>query len=95
MAGGEGWPDQSLRMAYEGACGAGAIIHHLRGRRSPETEAAHAIFSRAEHDLHARIADCVSGREKQRQGFERDIELAAVLDVRRAAPFLDDGAYRA
>jgi 2-phosphosulfolactate phosphatase len=48
---GERWPDGSLRPAFEDLVGAGAIIHHLPGTKSPEAELAEATFLRFQDDF--------------------------------------------
>jgi len=48
---GEGWPDGSLRPAIEDWLGAGAIIAHLSGARSPEAELACHAFLHAQPEL--------------------------------------------
>ncbi len=91
---GELWPnDGSLQPALEDQCGAGAVIAQLPGRRSPEAEAAVAVFRDALHELFARMRGCASGVWKQLRALDRDIELAAQHDVSDAAPMLRDGVY--
>jgi len=91
---GERWSgDHSLRPALEDLIGAGALIDHLPGRRSPEAMAAWAAYREAEPDLDGRLRDCSSGRELIGQGFEADLALAAQLNVSDAVPVLIDGAY--
>lgn len=90
---GERWPDGSLRPAIEDLIGAGAIISHLPGDRSPEADIAVAAFESVADRLFDRVLACASGREVAERGFERDIELATALDVSQAVPVLDDDAF--
>jgi 2-phosphosulfolactate phosphatase len=91
---GERWRDGSLRPAWEDWVGAGAIIAHLPGARSPEAESALAAFRAAAFDLPGGLQRCSSGRELVAEGYAADVELAAALDVSDVAPILRDGAYR-
>lgn len=92
---GERWRDGSLRPAWEDWVGAGAIIAHLPGRRSPEAAAALAAFTAARAELHAALCGCASGKELIADGFDGDVRLAAALNASRVAPLLTQGAYRA
>ena len=92
---GERWRDGSLRPAWEDWAGAGAIIAHLPGRRSPEAAAALAAFTAARDDLYAALCGCASGKELIEGGFGGDVRLAAGLNVSEVAPLLTQGAYRA
>lgn len=91
---GERWPDDlSLRPAFEDFVGAGAIITHLAGTRSPEAEAAQTVFEANMSDLPAVLTRCSSGRELTDMGFLEDISLTAVLNVDSVAPMLKDSAF--
>jgi 2-phosphosulfolactate phosphatase len=90
---GEQWADGSLRPAIEDLLGAGAIICHLPGRRSPEADVAVAAFQHFRHDLGAGLRQCGSASELIGGGFEDDVALAAALDVSRCVPVLTHGAY--
>ncbi len=90
---GERWPDGSLRPALEDGIGAGAIITHLPGPRSPEAEWAAATFARFQPDLLGTLQRCSSGKELISQGFAADVALAADLNCSHATPLLTDGAY--
>jgi 2-phosphosulfolactate phosphatase len=90
---GEKWPDGSLRPAIEDLIGAGAIISHLSGRRSPEAQIAVAAFVCAQNHLLRTLQQGGSGREIIELGFGSDIELAAALNQSEYAPLLRDGAY--
>lgn len=91
---GERWPDQSLRPGLEDWIGAGAVIHHLPGTRSPEAEAAEAAFLNARDRLEEVLRGCSSGREAAARGTPEDVRLAAALAVSPAVPRLVDGAYQ-
>jgi 2-phosphosulfolactate phosphatase len=93
VAAGERWPDGSLRPAVEDLVGAGAILHALGGRPSPEARAAVAAFLDAAADLPAILAGCASGRELAARGHAADLRLAAGHDVSRAVPRLSGGAF--
>jgi 2-phosphosulfolactate phosphatase len=91
---GERWrQDFSLRPAFEDLVGAGAIIRHLEGTRSPEAQAAVAAFAAAAPQLAALLHQCSSGKELVELGFAPDVELACQLDVSDCAPILRNGAY--
>lgn len=91
---GERWPDKTLRPSLEDQLGAGAIIHHLRGSKSTEAQAAETLFLHFRADLLATLRACGSGKELIGRGFAEDVDLAAALDVSTSAPLLHDGAYR-
>jgi 2-phosphosulfolactate phosphatase len=93
IAAGERWDDLTLRPALEDLLGAGAIIHALQGNRSPEAEAAQAVFLRFQHSLDATLARCASGRELVARGFAADLRLAAALGVSPTAPILVDREF--
>jgi len=90
---GERWPDGSLRPALEDWLGAGAIIRALSGSRSPEAEAAAAIFERYRDDLIAILDRCGSGREMRERGHDRDAHIAGDLDVSQSVPRFDGLAF--
>ena len=92
---GERWRDGSLRPAWEDWIGAGAIIVHLPGRRSPESAAALAAFAAARDEVHSALCACASGKELITGGFAGDVELAAALNASPVAPLLTRGAYLA
>jgi 2-phosphosulfolactate phosphatase len=90
---GERWSDESLRPAIEDLIGAGAIIHHLPGTRSPEAALAEAAFLHFQDDLKSCLLGCSSGKELVERGFRGDVELAYELDESNCAPILAQGAY--
>lgn len=91
---GERWRDShTLRPAFEDLLGAGAIIHHLRGTKSPEAMLAETAFERFRGELGDCMFRCSSGRELVEKGFAADVELAAAFNVSSAAPMLVEGAY--
>jgi 2-phosphosulfolactate phosphatase len=93
VAAGERRPDGSLRPAVEDLVGAGAVLHALGGRPSPEARAAVAAFLDAAAHLPATLAGCASGRELAARGHAADLRLAAELDVSRVVPHLSGGAF--
>lgn len=98
IAGGERWPDGSLRPALEDLLGAGAILSALRaaeaGRLSPEAEAARACFE-GTADVAAAVAGSVSGRELIEGGFGEDVAIAVEIDACHLVPVLSGGAFTA
>ena len=90
---GERWPDGSLRPAVEDLIGAGAIISHLAGSRSPEARAAEAVFAAGRNDLGGVIEACASGQELIRRGYFDDVELASRVDCSKSAPLLRAESY--
>ena len=90
---GERWPDDRLRSAVEDLIGAGAIISHLRGSKSPEARAAEAVFAASRTDLARIIAACASGQELIQRGFPADIDHSSRLDCSASAPLLQDESY--
>ncbi len=90
---GERWHDGSLRPALEDLLGAGAIIHHLAGARSPEAALAEHAFLRFRDTLMDALRQCGSGKELIGRGFSGDVELAGALNASDGAPVLINGAY--
>ena len=90
---GERWPDDSLRPAVEDLVGAGAIIRHLAGSKSPEAHAAAAVFEASRTDLPGIVAACASGQELIRRGFRTDVEQASRLDCSDSVPLLRGESY--
>jgi 2-phosphosulfolactate phosphatase len=91
---GERWQDDgSLRPAFEDLIGAGAIINHLNGRRSPEALVALAAFRAVESELAHVLRQCSSGKELLARGFATDVMLAAQLNISACAPVLVNDAY--
>ena len=90
---GERWADGSLRPALEDLLGAGAILAHLRGSRSPEADVAVAVFERYQASLIAALAGCSSGRELELRGHHTDTSLAGLLNVSDCVPRFDGEAF--
>ena len=92
---GERWrSDGSLRPALEDWLGAGAVIQHLTGPKSPEALAAEQIFRLYEADLPGVLRQIASGIELIEDGFAEDVALAAQLNISQTVPRLLDGAYQ-
>jgi 2-phosphosulfolactate phosphatase len=90
---GERWQDGSLRPAFEDLLGAGAIIRHLPGMRSPEAAVAEATFLHCQHDVKTYLQQCGSGKELIQWGCAADVELAAALEQSDCVPVLREDAY--
>jgi 2-phosphosulfolactate phosphatase len=90
---GERWQDGSLRPAFEDLLGAGAIIRHLPGMRSPEAAAAEATFLHCQHDVGTYLHQCGSGQELIQRGCAADVALAAALEQSDCVPVLRQDAY--
>ncbi len=92
-AGERWWDDGTLRPAFEDLFGAGAVIAHLLGSRSPEAFAAAAVFHAGREKANELIKECASGRELIARGSGNDVGLAAMIDVSNCVPRLESGAY--
>lgn len=90
---GERWLDGSLRPSFEDLIGAGAIIHYLDDKLSPEAYAARSAFEGAKQNLENLLLGCSSGKELIERGYKQDVLLAAELNVSDCVPTLQDGAY--
>jgi 2-phosphosulfolactate phosphatase len=90
---GERWDDDSLRPACEDLLGAGAIIRHLPGTRSPEAALAEATFLHFQNAVDACLQQCGSGQELISRGFAEDVTLAGALHASDCVPVLTEGAY--
>jgi len=90
---GERWREGSLRLALEDWLGAGAILRSLPGSRSPEAEAAVALFETHQDRLVDTLARCGSGRELAGRGHARDKFIAGALNVSSCAPRFDGIAF--
>ena len=90
---GERWRDTSLRPALEDMIGAGAVISYLEAGRSPDAQAAVAVFEGVRLNLLDSLKRCASGVELIEKGLEADVELAAQLNHSRAVPVLQDDFY--
>ena len=90
---GERWLDGSLRPALEDWLGAGAILRWLPANRSPEAEAAVALFERHRDVLLATLDQCGSGRELDERGHDKDKLIAGQLDVSSCVPRFDGIAF--
>jgi 2-phosphosulfolactate phosphatase len=95
IAAGERWPDGSLRPCFEDHLGAGSIVAEISGAKSPEAEAAAALFERFSGRIDEALRSCSSGRELVSRGFGADVEIASATDASGAAPVLVDGHYTA
>lgn len=93
IAGGERWPDGSLRPALEDQLGAGAILAAFGGRHSPEAEAVGAMWSASALRAAELVASCVSGRELLARGRQGDVEFAADVNASDCVPLLTKGCF--
>jgi 2-phosphosulfolactate phosphatase len=95
IAAGERWTgsESRLRPAVEDQIGAGAIIAAAGwGSRSPEADAAAAVFEAARHRLLEIIGSSESGRELSQRGFDEDVAIATDHDSSASYPLLEDGS---
>jgi 2-phosphosulfolactate phosphatase len=90
---GERWQDGTLRPAIEDLIGAGAIVHHLAGTKSPEALAAESVYKTFAPNLLQCLQQCTSGKELIALGFATDLPLAAALNASNSTPLLINAAY--
>lgn len=94
IAAGEQWPNANkLRPAVEDLVGAGAIIDHLPGSRSPEAETSFAAFLRARSRLPEFLLETVSGRQLADMAYGDDVTLCSELNISTAVAVMHDKAY--
>jgi len=94
VAGGERWPDDSLRPAAEDLWGAGAVLALLPDADlSPEARVAADAFRAVESTLADAVRGCASGRELAETGFGADVDIASELDLADVVPVLTDGTF--
>lgn len=93
VAAGEQWEDGALRPAVEDLLGAGAVIHHLQGAKSPEASVVEAAFVGVRDQLSSVIGSCASAVELVGRGFATDVQLAAAVNASTCVPRLTNGAY--
>jgi len=96
VAAGERWEGYhgQLRPALEDLIGAGAILSHFeRDNLSSEARAAVDSFKSVRYNLLEVLQDCSSGRELIEIGYDRDVEIAAHLNVSKSVPILGNGMY--
>lgn len=93
---GERWKEtKTLRPAIEDWIGAGAIIHHMHGKKSPEAQLAEQAFLFAKNHLAEFLLESSSARELLERGGDADLALILDLNADSCAPLLVDGAYTA
>lgn len=94
VASGERWKrSDDLRPAIEDLIGAGAVIAHLKGNKSPEATVAERTFLAHQDELLSTLRNCASGLELIEMGYEDDVEFAALLNESTAVPILQDTAF--
>jgi 2-phosphosulfolactate phosphatase len=90
---GEKWEDGSLRVAFEDLLGAGALISHLKGSLSPESNIAGGLFENVKNQILDEVKKCGSGKELIARGFQSDVEIACELNVSDCVPMLNENFY--
>ncbi len=95
IACGERWPDGSLRPSLEDFLGAGAVLAHLGGDRSPEAIGAVAAWRDAMDRTEELLLGCASGKELLEKGWREDVLYASAHNVSDVVPVLREGAFEA
>lgn len=99
IAAGEAREDGSVRFAVEDLFTAGAVIDALATLGiddcSPEAAAACAVFTGLKRATGHLLTASASGRELIAADSQRDVELAAEVDVSGTVPVLGEFGYRA
>jgi len=95
VAGGEKWPDGSLRPAIGDLWGAGAVIAGLsvHGPRSPEAQVAADAWATVSERVADALHDCASGRELIAAGYAGDVAVAAKVGRSESVPVLRDERF--
>ncbi len=95
IACGERWPDGSLRPSLEDFLGAGAVLAHIAGDRSPEAIGAVAGWRDAMDRVEEVLLGCGSGKELVEKGRREDVLYASAHNVSDVVPVLREGAFEA
>ncbi len=95
---GEKWSDameneNTLRPGIEDYLGAGMILSHLTGTRSPEAEVCMGAYEHAKEKIQQLIWDSASGRELRERGYEQDVIHCSQLDHMNIVPVLRDNKF--
>lgn len=92
IAGGERWPDGSLRPAVEDLWGAGAYLAALAergfGPLSPEARAAAGAYAAIADDVPSALRACAGGQELITWNYADDVEVAAEVNASTLVPLL-------
>jgi 2-phosphosulfolactate phosphatase len=99
IAGGERWPDGSLRPAVEDLWGAGAYLAALAergfGPLSPEARAAAGAYAAVADDLPAALRASAGGQELIGWNYAADVEVAVELNATKLVPLLTGESFTA
>jgi 2-phosphosulfolactate phosphatase len=85
--------EDTLRPAIEDYLGAGAILSHLEGKKSPEAEFCMTSFLHSKDKLNNFIWDCGSGRELRGRGYEADVKHCSRLNIYTTVPLLNNDHF--
>jgi 2-phosphosulfolactate phosphatase len=77
-----------VRFAVEDYLAAGAIISYLQCEKSPDARVCEGAFLHNREYITGILRDCESGRELYEQGYGKDVEFAAQLDVYDSVPIM-------
>lgn len=95
---GEKWPgglenEDQMRPGIEDYLGAGMILSHLSGSKSPEAEVCIGAYESSKSKLADLIRDCASGRELRERGYEQDVIHCSQRDVTTMVPVLKENRF--
>jgi 2-phosphosulfolactate phosphatase len=86
--------DNPIRFAVEDYLGAGAILSYLRFEKSPEARVCQSAFVDNKKDMPCILWECESGRELRAEGFGKDVEFTAQLNLYDSVPILYEGLFK-
>lgn len=94
VAAGERWHNSdTLRPSCEDFIGAGAIVSHLQGLKSPEARTAELVWSGMCREVRSFVSQCSSGQELIERGFVDDVTMASDVDSSQGVPIRHPGGY--
>jgi 2-phosphosulfolactate phosphatase len=95
VAAGELTSSAALRRCAEDLVGAATILSRLeRDDLSPGACGVVAAAADLDRDPEGALHRCMSARELQARGFDKDVALALQLDVSTTVPVMSEGSYR-